>query len=220
MSSTDVRPEVIEKTERVVRAKLGEESTGHDWWHAERVRATALRIAAEENADTFVVELAALLHDVDDYKFSGDEHSGPRFARDHLLSVDVSETVANHVSQIIHRISFKGARVAQLDLSLEGKCLQDADRLDAMGAIGIARTFAYGGFAQRPIHDPDVVPVMHNSAASYVGNKGTTINHFHEKLLLLRERMNTEYGKKLAEERHRYMVDFLQQFDAEWQGRL
>jgi uncharacterized protein len=209
---------VVEKTERLVRDKLGAESTGHDWWHADRVRATALRIAEEETADVFVVELAALLHDVDDYKFSGDEDAGPAFARAQLLSMGVDVPIADHVAEIIRHMSFKGANVEQRVLSHEGRCVQDADRLDAMGAVGIARTFAYGGFVQRPIHDPDVLPVMHTSADSYVNATGTTINHFHEKLLLLSTRMNTEFGKKLAAERHQFMVDFLDQFHAEWQG--
>lgn len=133
---------VLAETERFVRVRLGEEPTGHDWWHADRVRATAVRIAEMEGADVFVVELAALLHDVDDYKFSGGEEAGPRFAREYLLSVGVGEGVAGHVAGIIRGMSFKGAKVELAELSLEGKCVQDADRLDAMGAIGIARTFA------------------------------------------------------------------------------
>jgi len=215
MSSLEV---VLVETERLVRLKLGEEPTGHDWWHADRVRTTAVRIAEMEGADVFVVELAALLHDVDDYKFSGDGEAGPRFAREYLLSIGVGEDVAEHVAEIIRGMSFKGAKVELSELSLEGKCVQDADRLDAMGAIGIARTFAYGGFVRRPIHDPDILPVMHSSADAYVDSKGTTINHFHEKLLLLGDRMNTEFGRKLAEGRHQYMVEFLERFHVEWGG--
>jgi uncharacterized protein len=217
MSSVDTRA-IVTKTERLVRDRLGEESTGHDWWHADRVRTTALRIAGEEGADGFVVELAALLHDVDDYKFSGDEEAGPSFACGYLLSTGVSAEIAEHVAEIIRWMSFKGANVEWRELSIEGKCVQDADRLDAMGAIGIARTFAYGGFVHRPIHDPEVPTVLHTSADAYINSKGTTINHFHEKLLLLRERMNTAFGRKLAEERHQYMVEFLQRFAAEWGG--
>lgn len=210
--------ELIRKTEQVVRSKLHNESTGHDWWHADRVRSTAVRIAQEESADALVVELAALLHDVEDFKFSGSEEKGPRFAGDFLRSIGVAKQDADHVADIIRNISFKGARVAPAPLSLEGHCIQDADRLDAIGAIGIARTFAYGGYKQRPIHDPDVKPVAHDSVRSYLDTKGTTINHFHEKLLLLRDRMNTEFGRKLAEERHRFMTDFLDEFDSEWKG--
>lgn len=213
-----VPTELIRKTEEVVRSKLHNESTGHDWWHADRVRSTAVRIAREESADAFVVELAALLHDVEDFKFSGSEDTGPRFAGDFLLSIGVAEQDANHVAEIIRNISFKGARVEPAPLSLEGRCIQDADRLDAIGAIGIARTFAYGGYKKRPIHDPDVAPVAHDSVRSYLDTKGTTINHFHEKLLLLRERMNTEFGRKLAEERHRFMEEFLAEFESEWSG--
>jgi uncharacterized protein len=213
------REEVIGKTGELVRSKLDEESTGHDWWHVERVRATALRIAEHERADVFVVELAALLHDVEDYKFSGSAEAGPRFAHEHLSSLGVSGDIADHVSDIIRRMSFKGANVEQLPLSLEGRCLQDADRLDAIGAIGIARTFAYGGHVGRPIHDPELAPTPHDTVDSYLNSKGTTINHFHEKLLLLRERMNTEFGRKLADERHRYMVAFLDEFHSEWQGQ-
>jgi uncharacterized protein len=208
----------VAETERLVRGRLCDEVTGHDWWHADRVRATAVRIATAEGADSFVVELAALLHDVDDYKFSGDEEAGPRFAYSCLTAVGVSLDIADHVAEIIRGMSFKGAKVELPELSLEGKCVQDADRLDAMGAIGIARTFAYGGFVRRPIHDPDIPPVMHASVDAYVNSKGTTVNHFHEKLLLLRERMNTDFGRKLADERHQFMVDFLERFHAEWGG--
>jgi len=216
----DDKRAVVAKTEQLVHDKLGAESTGHDWWHADRVRVTAKHIAREEGADTYVVELAALLHDVDDYKFSGSEDAGPDFAHAHLRSVGVHDQVADQVAEIIRHMSFKGAKVERRELSLEGKCIQDADWLDAMGAMGIARTFAYGGFVQRPIHDPGVRPVLHTSADSYLNSKGTTINHFHEKLLLLCDRMNTDFGRKLAQERHRYMVDFLDRFDAEWRGVL
>ncbi|MFI7677615.1 HD domain-containing protein [Actinophytocola sp. NPDC049390] len=208
--------DVVTETERVVRDRLGDEPTGHDWWHADRVRRTALHIAEEEGADPVVVELAALLHDVEDYKFSGSEEAGPAFAHAHLTSLAVEEHVVTHVADIIRHMSFKGANVALPPLSLEGKCVQDADRLDAMGAMGIARTFAYGGFVGRPIHDPETAPFMHDSAADYMNTKGTSLNHFDEKLLLLASRMNTVPGKRLAEERHVFMERFLQQFRAEW----
>jgi uncharacterized protein len=217
MSQVSAR-DVVARTEQVVREKLGDESTGHDWWHADRVRTTAVRIATADDADVFIVELAALLHDVDDYKFSGDAEAGPTFARNHLLSVGADAAVADEVADIIRQMSFKGANVQQPELSLEGQCVQDADWLDALGAIGIARTFAYGGFVRRPMHDPDVLPVLHTSVDAYVSSRGTTVNHFHEKLFLLRTRMNTDFGKQLAEERHRFMEGFLQHFHAEWQG--
>lgn len=207
---------VVAETERVVRDTLGGEPTGHDWWHADRVRRTAVCIAEAEGANRFVVELAALLHDVEDYKFSGSEEAGSAFAHAHLVSLGVDERDAEHVADIIRHMSFKGADVPPRRLSLEGECVQDADRLDAMGAMGIARTFAYGGFVRRPIHDPGIAPVMHTSADSYMSSKGTTINHFGEKLLLLASRMNTVLGKKLAEDRHEYMEEFLSRFHAEW----
>lgn len=208
--------EVVTETERVVRDLLGDEPTGHDWWHADRVRRTAVWIAEAEGADPLVVELAALLHDVDDYKFSGSEDAGAAFAYSHLISRGAGEPVAERVADIIRHMSFKGANVAPRPLSLEGQCVQDADRLDAMGAMGIARTFAYGGFVGRPIHDPGITPVMHVSADGYMKTKGTSVNHFREKLLLLASRMNTVRGKALAEERHAFMEQFLQQFHLEW----
>lgn len=216
---TELKRDVVQRTEALVRDKLGNESTGHDWWHAQRVRKIAVRIAEHEGADTFVVEIAALLHDVDDYKFSGSEEAGPQFAASWLKSLDVDAETADHIAQIIRRMSFKGAMVVEQPLSLEGQCLQDADRLDALGAIGIARAFAYGGYVKRPIHDPAEPPVLHVSAESYMTSRGTTINHFHEKLLLLTERMNTEHGRALAESRHKFMQRFLDKFDEEWAGR-
>jgi uncharacterized protein len=212
------REEVLARTEAMVKDKLDREATGHDWWHAARVRATAVRIAKQEDADVFVVDLAALLHDVEDYKFTGDDASGPLFATRWLSSIGVDSATTDHVAQIIGRMSFKGAHVDQLPLTLEGKCLQDADRLDAIGAIGISRVFAFGGHRGRPIHDPCEEPVLHASAESYKSAVGTSINHFHEKLLLLRDRMNTEHGRRLAEARHQVMVGFLRQFHAEWDG--
>lgn len=217
--ASGAKRDVVQQTEQLVRDKLNKESTGHDWWHAQRVRNIALRIADHEGADTFVVELAALLHDIDDYKFSGSDEAGPRFAANWLRSMALDDETVDHVAQIIHRISFKGALVAEQQLSLEGMCIQDADRLDALGAIGIARAFAYGGYVQRPIHDPDEPPVLHTSAESYTTSLGTTINHFHEKLLLLTERMNTEHGRAIAESRHKFMQRFLDRFDEEWAGQ-
>lgn len=211
--------EVIRRTEVLAREKLGNEGTGHDWWHAERVRATAAEIARHESADIFVVDLAALLHDIEDFKFTGSDESGPRFATQWLASLGVGDLVVAHVGEIIARVSFKGAHVEQLPLSLEGKCLQDADRLDALGAIGISRVFAFGGHRGRPIHDPDVAPQLHTSKESYKNSVGTSINHFHEKLLLLKDRMNTAHGRLLAGRRHDYMVGFLDEFHAEWAGR-
>jgi uncharacterized protein len=207
---------VLLATEDHVRDLLGSEPTGHDWWHAERVRVLARNIAAEEGADIFVVELAALLHDVADAKFTGSDETGPQAAREWLTTLSVEPKTIDSVTDIIRRMSYKGALVAEQPLSVEGRCVQDADRLDAMGAIGIARTFAYGGYVHRPIHDPDVPAERHATPEAYRNNIGTTINHFHEKLLLLRDRLNTDSARRIAERRHEFMMRFLHQFHAEW----
>ncbi len=193
------------------------ESSGHDWWHIYRVWQTSLYIAARENVDSDVVQLAALLHDIGDWKFhEGDESVGPRLAREWLESLGVAENIITHVCTIIANLSFKGADVKAAPLSPEGQVVQDADRLDAIGAIGIARAFAYGGSKGREMHDPEAQPVMHASFEQYKASRGTTINHFHEKLVLLKDRMNTSTARALAEQRHAFMLDFLDQFNAEW----
>jgi uncharacterized protein len=198
---------------------LAGDSSGHDWFHIERVRNTALTIAREEGADLFVVELAALLHDVADWKFAdGDHTASPRAARRWLQSLPVAPAVIDHVEDIVATLSFKGAGVATPMKTLEGRIVQDADRLDALGAIGIARTFAYGGHKGQAMHDPELQPQLHGSFEAYKSNVGTTINHFYEKLLLLKDRMNTAAGKRLAAERHAFMERYLEQFIAEWQG--
>lgn len=213
------RPEVLARTEAHVRREMSGEGTGHDWWHVHRVRRTALRLAREEGADPYVVELAALLHDVADHKFhGGDETAGPRAARAWLEALGVEEETVAHVAAIIAGLSFKGAGVSTPMETPEGRVVQDADRLDAIGAVGIARTFAYGGSRGRPIHDPGVAPEEHGSFAAYKASAGPTINHFHEKLLLLRERMNTASARRLAQGRHRFMERFLARFHAEWEG--
>jgi uncharacterized protein len=215
-SSGLVDESVLEQTAHFVKGELSGEPTGHDWWHARRVRALACEIASREGADCYIVQLAALLHDIGDFKFTGDEEIGAKMAAEWLSSVGVEVAVVSAVKDIIRGLSFVGAGVPEVDLSLEGMCVQDADRLDALGAIGIARTFAYGGYARRPIHDPGVPPVIHDTAESYRTSVGTTINHFHEKLLLLRDRMRTRTGQEMAVARHEYMVDFLQQFEMDW----
>lgn len=212
-----MRDDVVARTEDYVRDLLGSEPTGHDWWHAERVRSLAKHIAAQEGADVFVVELAALLHDVADAKFTGSDETGPRAAREWLAALPVEPRMVESVADIIGRLSYKGALVPDEPLSAEGKCVQDADRLDAMGAIGIARTFAYGGYVRRPLHDPGVPVEQHATPDAYRSNVGTTINHFHEKLLLLRDRLHTESARRIAERRHDFMVRFLDQFHAEWE---
>lgn len=164
-----------------------------------------------------MVQLAALLHDIGDWKFhAGDESVGPGLAREWLQSLDVDETIITHVSTIIANLSFKGADVKAAPLSPEGQVVQDADRLDAIGAIGIGRAFAYGGAKGREMHDPEVQPVMHATFEQYKAARGTTINHFHEKLVLLKDRMNTSTARVLAEQRHAFMLEFLEQFNAEW----
>jgi uncharacterized protein len=212
--------EIISRTETQVRHLLSSDTTGHDWWHIHRVRQNAKRIGVEEGADMFIVELSALLHDIADWKFhDGDETAGPREARIWLEQLNVGADIINHICQIIEGISFKGAGVSGQMKTKEGMVVQDADRLDALGAIGIARAFAYGGYKGRPIHDPNVPPEQHETFEQYKKSSGPTINHFYEKLLLLKDQMNTPTGKTMAEERHAFLVTFLDRFHAEWQGR-
>jgi uncharacterized protein len=210
---------IIQQTIDHVKQTLTGAEGGHDWWHIHRVWKTAQHIAAAEQADELVVALGALLHDIADSKFhNGDETIGPRKAREWLLSLGVEEPVIEHVENIITHISFKGGNHHQPFKSKELDIVQDADRLDAMGAIGIARAFNYGGFKNRPMHDPAVLPNMSMSKEQYKNNKAPTINHFYEKLLLLKERMNTGAGKQLAIQRHEFMESYLQQFYEEWDG--
>ena len=210
--------DLIDRTASHVKTVLSGDGTGHDWWHVHRVWKMAQRTGQAEKADLLVVELAALLHDIADWKLhDGDSMLGPRMAKDWLDSLGMEPSIVGHVCQIIAGISFKGAAVEQPPLSLEGKVVQDADRLDAMGAIGIARAFAYGGAKGRTIYDPAVQPTEHRTAEAYLKG-GTTINHFYEKLLLLKDRMNTTTGRAVAEERHAVMEDFLRQFYEEWEG--
>jgi uncharacterized protein len=211
--------EIIDRTAEHVRTALSGEGSGHDWWHIERVWRMARQIGQAEKANVLVVELAALLHDIADWKaHKGDSTIGPRMAKAWLSSLRLNDEAIQQVSEIIRDISFKGAKVAEPTLSLEGGVVQDADRLDAIGAIGIARAFAYGGAKGRRIRDPARKAVEHDCADAYLKNEGTTINHFYEKLLLLRDRMNTASGRAIAEKRHRFMEDFLDQFYREWEG--
>jgi uncharacterized protein len=210
---------IIEKTVAHVKSVLSDAEGGHDWWHIYRVWKTAKHIAATEPVDDFVVELGVLLHDIADSKFhNGDETIGPRVAREWLQSLQVEEPVIEHVVNIITHISFKGGNHAQAFKSKELDVVQDADRLDAIGAIGIARAFSYGGFKNRAIHDPAIKPNFTMSKEEYKNSKAPTINHFYEKLLLLKDRMNTATGKKLAEERHAFMELYLDRFYKEWEG--
>lgn len=210
---------IVQEIADEVRRRFEDEGTGHDWWHIVRVWNAAKRIGEEEGAKLFVVELGALLHDIADWKFHGnDESAGPEAARQLLSAHGVSADVIGHVADIVSTISFKGGGVKTKMRTLEGKCVQDADRLDAMGAIGIARAFAYGGHKGRLMYHPDVKPVLHASKEEYMKSEGTTVNHFYEKLLLLKDRMNTAAAKRLAEERHRFMEDYLTRFFAECDG--
>ncbi|MCP9292371.1 HD domain-containing protein [Gracilimonas sediminicola] len=211
--------EIIEKTEEYVRKKLQGEGTGHDWWHIHRVRNTALQLAKIEDADLFIVELAALLHDIADHKFhDGDEEIGPATARNWLENLGVGESIINRVCTIIRDVSFKGAEVETKMDSIEGKVVQDADRLDALGAIGIARAFAYGGHKGRELYNPEIKPESHATFEAYKKSTGPTLNHFYEKLFLLKDRMNTQAGRKEAEKRHQFMKEFVDQFFSEWGG--
>ncbi|MBO6585696.1 MAG: HD domain-containing protein [Gracilimonas sp.] len=211
--------EIIEKTEEYVRKKLQGEGTGHDWWHIHRVRNTALQLAKIEDADLFIVELAALLHDIADHKFhDGDEEIGPATARNWLENIGVEESIINRVCIIIRDVSFKGAEVETKMDTIEGKVVQDADRLDALGAIGIARAFAYGGYKGRELYNPEIKPESHSSFEAYKKSTGPTLNHFYEKLFLLKDRMNTQAGRKEAEKRHQFMKEFVDQFISEWGG--
>ncbi|MBI2147445.1 HD domain-containing protein [Candidatus Woesearchaeota archaeon] len=219
MGNNNVPGKIIQQTAEHIRQKLSGDSSGHDWWHIYRVWTLAVRIGQEEKADLFVVQLAALLHDIADWKFhGGDDTVGPRLAREWLESLHVDELVISHVCQIIKDMSFKGAGVSTLMKTVEGKIVQDADRLDALGAVGIARTFAYGGRKNRLIYDPGIPPEKHASFEQYKNSTGPTINHFYEKLLLLKGLMNTSTAKKIAEERHRVMEEFLDAFLKEWDG--
>ncbi len=210
---------IIEKTCQFVEHKLAGDGSGHDWWHIYRVWNLAKNIAKQEGANLLIVELAALLHDIADWKFhDGDETIGPKVAGQFLIENQVQAEVMTPVIEIIASISYKGAGVPTPMKSLEGKVVQDADRLDAIGAMGIARTFAYGGHKNRLIYHPDEKPIMHQSFADYKKNEGHTINHFYEKLLLLKDRMNTGSGKRLAEKRHQFMQTYLDQFYKEWDG--
>ena len=210
---------IIDKTIVFVKQQLQDAEGGHDWFHIERVYKNALQIAAYESCDLTIVKLGALLHDIADSKFhDGDEEMGPQKARNFLESQNVSEQIIVHVVQIIKNISFKGGNFEKQFNSKELEIVQDADRLDALGAIGIARTFNYGGFKNRAIYNPNIAPKLNMSKEEYKKSDSPTLNHFYEKLLLLKDQMNTETGKKLAQDRHRFMELFLSQFYAEWEG--
>ena len=212
---------LIDNTILFVKQKLENAEAGHDWFHMERVYKNALLISENEDCDLLVVKLGALLHDIADSKFNeGDETVGPKVARDFLESQNASEEIINHVVNIIENISFKGGNFEKKFTSKELEIVQDADRLDALGAIGIARTFNYGGFKNRQFYNPNIAPKLNMTKEEYKNSEAPTLNHFYEKLLLLKDKMNTQTGKQIALERHKFMELFLSQFYAEWEGEL
>ncbi|MBB6480169.1 HD domain-containing protein [Spirochaeta isovalerica] len=211
---------IIALTEKFVREEMDGAEGGHDWWHTDRVRKLAVHINNTEKADAFIVELGALLHDIADSKFhNGDESLGPAVASRFLESKQIDGNTIEHIENIITHISFKGGG-EQLFRSPELDIIQDADRLDALGAVGIARTFNYGGFKNREIYNPAIPPNLTMSREEYKNSTAPTINHFYEKLLLLKDRMNTETGRKMAEHRHSFLETFLEEFYREWDGEL
>jgi len=226
------RQEIIKKTELFVKKTLSEDSTGHDWWHVHRVRNLAKRIARHEDADIFIVELAALLHDIGDYKFfEGDEKAGVVKVKEWLSSLEISPSLIDKIVEITSRVSFmhslpdksKGKSKKNSTIPIFSKELMavtDADRLDAIGAIGIARAFTYGGFFNRLIYDPATKPSKSITKEEYKTTKAPSINHFYEKLLKLKNMMHTKLGRKMARRRHRFLNLYLKQFFKEWKGKM
>lgn len=210
---------LLKQTADYVKNTLQNAEAGHDWWHILRVWNSAKELAKHEQVDLLVVELAALLHDIADSKFhNGDEEKGPRLAGNFLRKIGADEKIAAHVEGIIKNMSFK-AGFGNIDFhSKELEVVQDADRLDAIGAIGIARAFTYGGYKNRELYNPAIPPTLNMSKEEYKSSQAPTINHFYEKLLLLKDKMNTETGKRMAEQRHAFMQTYLEQFYGEWDG--
>lgn len=209
---------IIEITKDFVKQQLPIDCTGHDWQHAFRVWAIAKHIANSEGvSNSLIIELAALLHDIADWKFhEGDETKGTSTAQSFLSKHCLDKDSIDAVCNIIASISYKGSHSPTLPLTLEGKIVQDADRIEALGAIGIARAFAYGGFKNRPLYDPALTPINHHTFEEYKHAKGTTINHFYEKLLMLKDKMHTQTGRSMAEKRHLFLEEYLDQFLTEW----
>lgn len=207
---------IIKRTERFIRSVFEEEDSAHDWWHIYRVHRMAIEIAAREGGSLFIIEMAALMHDLDDWKLN---HTGESRIRNWLKSLTIGEDEVGKIIEITEQVSFKGAGTKNNTTSLEAQIVQDADRLDAMGAIGIARTFAYGGSKGRLIYHPEIKPEFHADFNSYKQSEGHTINHFYEKLLLLKDLVNTPTARKIAEERHRFMEEFLDHFYKEWDAK-
>ena len=215
-----IKEQQINQTISFVKEQLANAEGGHDWFHIQRVLNNALLISKNEDVDVFIVQLGALLHDIADSKFhNGDESVGPKLAREFLLRINVDSKVIEHVIHIIENISFSGGNNPQKFKSLELEVIQDADRLDAIGAIGIARAFNYGGFKNRGMFDPSLKPNLEMTKEEYKASSAPTINHFYEKLLLLKDKMNTKTGQLIAINRHQFMEQFLDQFYEEWDGK-
>jgi uncharacterized protein len=213
--------QLVELIKGKVQAIFAHDATGHDWFHIERVLKTAEFIQSHEGGDLEIVQLAALLHDISDHKMNGGIlNAGGNVAFDMLMELNYDHSRATWVKEIVDGVSYKGAHVQDVMNSIEGKIVQDADRLDAIGAIGVARAFAYGGSVSQPMYTPDSAPKMHASFEEYVRSKSHTVNHFYEKLLLLHNRLHTASAKKIGEERHLFMEQFLEQFYNEWNSKL
>lgn len=211
---------VISKTKLFVQKSLQNDSSGHDWWHIYRVWKNAKVIARNEKSNLFIVELGALLHDIADWKFhNGDFTVGTRMARNWLNLLKLDKKDIDSICEIIKNVSFKGAGIKSKMKTIEGRIVQDADRLDAIGAIGIARCFAYGGYSKTAIYDPENKPKFHRTFEEYKSSKSSSISHFYEKLLLLKDLMNTKTAKKIAQSRHKFMLKFLNQFYSEWEAK-
>ncbi len=211
------KKEIIEEIKKYLKKNFKTDATGHDWWHFWRVWKMSKEIAKKEGGDLFVIELAALLHDVADYKFNnGDDKAGGKTARVLLEKLNVNKELIEQVCQIVDNVSFKGAGIKNGIKTKEGMIVQDADRLDVMGAIGIARTLAYGGFTKREIYNPAVKPRLYKTFEEYKNNRSSSINHFYEKLLLLENTLNTKTAKKIGKERHVFMENYLKRFFKEW----
>lgn len=213
------KKDIIDSTIVYVKKELSDAEGGHDWFHIERVWRNSKLINNTENANGLIIELAALLHDIADSKFhNGDETIGPKKAKVFMQSLSIEQSIVEHVIKIIENISFKGGNHKKSFNSNELEVVQDADRLDAIGAIGIARAFNYGGFKNRELYNPDIPPNLQMTKEEYKNSSAPTINHFYEKLLLLKDRMNTKTGKQIAEQRHKFLEIYLNQFYAEWNG--
>ncbi len=214
------RRQIIEKVKKYVKEKMEGETTGHDWWHSRRVLRLSKKIAKKEGGDGFIIELAALLHDIADWKFNKkNESEGIKTIKKLLGNLKVEENINKKICDIIENISFKGAGVKSKMKTKEGKIVQDADRLDAIGAVGVARCFATGAKFNREIYNPRIKPKIHKTFGEYKNARSTSINHFHEKLLLLKDLINTKTSKKIAEKRHKFIERFLNQFFKEWEGK-